>query len=449
MSILLTITAVVALLIFVNALYVGAEFATVGARRTRIRQLAAGGDSMARRLLPILEDSHLLDDYVAACQLGITISSLALGAYGERIIAPLIDAQGWVSAAIASTIVLTVLTLTQVVLGELFPKSIAVQYPEKLALLVIIPVRWSQFLFRPLIWLFNGSGQLLLRLLGYSGVRGHAAIHSAEEIEILVTESHEGGLLEDSQRQMLRNAFRLTELTARQVMVHRTRLLTAPIDCGAAQLLDTALESGFTRIPVYRDSVDEIIGFVHVKDAFRLHVNGEEDLAPIVREVVYVPEAVSAVDVWEKLNAAGQYMAIVFDEYGGTAGMITQEDLIEEVVGELQDEFDNEAALVKIDQQERVHLRADILTSDINEYLDLDLPTEGADTIGGLVFSELGRRPEVGDEVTVNGTIIRVEAMDDVRVAEVSLSGSFGALLPQITEWGVAEQGDDGEAASG
>lgn len=437
MTIIATITAVVALLIFVNALYVGAEFATVGSRRTRIRQLAASGNSMAQRLLPVLDDPHQLDDFVAACQLGITISSLALGAYGERVIAPLIDAQGWISAAIASTIVLVTLTLTQVVLGELFPKSIAVQYPERLALAVIIPVRWSQFLFRPLIWLFNGSGQLLMRLLGYTDVRtGHATIHSAEEIEILVTESHEGGLLEDDQRQMLRNAFRLTELTARQVMVHRTRLVIAPVDCGAAQILDIALEAGFTRIPVYRDSIDEIIGFVHVKDAFRLHVKGAEDLTPIVREVVYVPEALQAVDVWEKLNSAGQYMAIVFDEFGGTAGMITQEDLIEEIVGELQDEFDNEAALVKIDQQERIHLRADILTGDINEYLDLDLPTEGADTIGGLVFSELGRRPEVGNEVTVNGTTIRVEVMDDMRIAEVSLSGSFSALLPQIIEWG-------------
>lgn len=436
--ILLTIFLVVALMIFLNGLYVGAEFATVGSRRTRVRQLAGSGDRRAQRLLPVLEDNVKLDEYVATCQLGITITSLVLGAFGERVIAEQVVENRLLSAAVASTVVLLTLTLLQVVLGELFPKSIAVLYPEQLALLSLYPVYLSQLFFKPLIWLFNGSGRLVLRLFGGPQADGHGRSPSPEEIEILVSESHEGGLLQDEERQFLRNAFRMAELTARQVMVHRTRLVAAELHAGTREVLNLALEAGFSRIPVYERSIDNIVGFVHIKDVFRLHTTGQNDsIAPIVRQVVYVPEALPAVDVWEQLKAQRQYMAVVFDEYGGTAGLITLEDLIEEIVGELQDEFDNEDALVKLDQSGRVHLRADLLVSDVNEYFELSLPEESADTIGGLIFSELGRRPNVGDEVEVAGVVLRVEALEDLGVSEVSIPAQAGQSWPQISEWEV------------
>ncbi len=434
LSVFLIIFAVTAVMIFFNGLYVAAEFATVGARRTRVRQLAAEGSVRAQALLPVMENTHALDEYVATCQLGITISSLALGAFAQQFVAGEFD---FASAAVVSTVVLLIFTLLQVVLGELFPKSIAVQYPETVALWVIRPILWSQAALRPLIWLFNGSGRLLLNLLGKEKVEGHGHLYSSKEIEMLVTESHEGGLLQDDERTMLRNAFRLKDLTARQVMVHRTRLAAEDVASGADKLLDISLESGHSRIPLYEGDIDNVIGFVHVKDVFRRHIAGIHDLRESLREVVYIPEALSIVDVWEKLNTQRKYMAVVFDEYGGTAGIITQEDLIEEIFGELQDEFDEETALVKVGKDGRVYLRGDLLVSDVNEYLHLTLPDESADTIGGLVFTELRGQVEPGQSVEIADVTFTVDEVDDLRIGVVSLEGSADMTIPSIGEWEV------------
>ena len=328
------------------------------------------------------------------------------------------------------------LTILQVIVGELLPKSISIQYPEQVAMTVIWPVKWSVTLFRPLIWLFNGSANLLLRLLNVEHRDSHAHVHSPEEIEILVSESHEGGLLDDEERQMLRNAFRMRDLTAREVMVHRTRIVAAPDDSGVETLLNLALDAGHTRIPLYRDTIDNIIGFVHIKDLFRLYIGEDQNLATILRQVVHVPETLPVIDAWQTLSEQRQYMAIVFDEYGGTAGLLTLEDLIEEIFGEVQDEFDNEMALMTFDQEgRRVHLRADLLVSDVNEYLDLSLPDDDAVTLSGLVLNKLGRIAEVGDEAVFDETTIRVESMEDLGVAEVSLQMDQNAVFPHVDEW--------------
>jgi CBS domain containing-hemolysin-like protein len=441
-------------MIFFNGLYVAAEFATVSARRTRINHLAGQGNRLAQALLPIIEDSKALDRYVAACQLGITLSSLVLGAYGQnviasRLVAPLTGLLGQfdmstavaepAAQSISATGVLIFLTFLQVIMGELFPKSVAVQYPETVALGVVWPMRWSLFLFRPLIWFFNGSGNLILRLSGHQGGgERHAEVHSPAEIELLVTESHEVGLLDDRERQMLRNAFRLRDLTARQVMLHRTKLVAASVATPAAEILTQAMRAGLSRIPIYRKTIDDVIGFVHVKDLFRLHVQGESDVQDAVRDVVYVPEALPVADVWSKLNARNKYLAIVFDEYGGTLGLITFEDLIEEIFGELQDEFDDEMALIARDEEGRIYLRGDLLVSDVNEYLELSLPNE-ADTLSGLIFSELGGPPDVGETLALNEITIRVEAMEDLGVSEVSLKLPLNRLVGSYTEWEIAD----------
>ncbi len=453
MSLIFVVTATVVLLIFVNALYVAAEFATVSARKTRISYLASQGNQLALALLPIIQDSKLLDRYVAACQLGISISSLVLGAYGQNVIATrlvgplttLLLQLGMETAvaqptAISVTVtgVLLSLTFLQVIIGELFPKSVAVQYPESVALGVVLPVKWSMTIFRPLIWLFNGSGMLLLRLLG-KPMPSASRAHSPEEIELLVSESHEVGLLDDRERQMLRNAFRLRDLTARQIMLHRTKIIAAPASSTVQELITLAMESGLSRIPLYRDSIDDIIGFVHVKDLFRLYVQGVEDVQKIIRQIVYIPESLPATEVWQKLAQGNHYLAIVFDEYGGTSGLVTFEDLIEEIFGELQDEFDDEMALIARDKEGRIYLRGDLLVTDVNEYLELDLPVEAADTLGGLVISKLGRPPAVGDTVTVGSTAIRIEAMEDLGVAELSIQMAPIGDLPSYSEWEVAE----------
>lgn len=444
MSTVIVIIAAVALMIFVNGLYVAAEFATVSSRRTRISQMAGSGNKMAEMLRPIMENTAALDTYVAACQIGITISSLVLGAYGQNVIAGYLVAPfSFItdSEAAAQTlsfvIVLIFITVLQVILGELFPKSVAIQYPENVALALAIPMRVSLVLFRPLIWLFNGSGSLVLRVLGRQPKEG-GQIHSPEEIELLVTESHESGLLDAEERQMLRNAFRLRDLHARQVMVHRTRLIVASADSQIEELINLAIAEGFSRIPIYHESIDEITGFVHVKDLFRLYLNGETDVSSVIREVIYVPETMPVADLWQKLNVDRKYLAIVFDEYGGTAGMITFEDLIEEIFGELQDEFDDEMALVARDQNGRVYLRGDLLVSDVNEYLELNLPAE-ADTLSGLVFSVLGRPPVEGEVVIVGETQIRIEAMADLGVSEVSLQLPPLREVTGFSEWEVAD----------
>ena len=337
MTIFLAAFVTISLMILLTALYVGAEFATVAARRTRIGQMAAQGDSLARMLLPYLEDSRKLDRYVAACQVGITISSLVLGAYAQgaiatRLVEPLSNLLGAVvSPATALRLgtsvsvigVLIFITALQVILGELLPKSLALQNPERLARAVVWPMRISLLLFALPIWLFNGSANLLLRLVGRDTHAAAGRAHSAEEIELLVTESHEGGLLDDNERRLLRNALRLRELTARQVMVHRTRITAAPIQTTALELMQLAVEAGYSRIPLYRQSIDDIVGFIHVKDVFRLYHQGISDVSGIVREVVYVPETLSASDVWDRLEERGSYLALVFDEFGGTAGLLT------------------------------------------------------------------------------------------------------------------------------
>ncbi len=459
-TIVFTLFAIL-ILIFLNGLFVAAEFATVSARRTRISQMAGSGNRLAKVILPIMEDSQALDRYVAACQLGITASSLILGALGQNYIAvgliepvsnllvtlePILGDIGISSTELAASAATTIsvtgvlifLTIFQVIFGELFPKSVAIQYPEQVALWTAAPVTWSVQLLRPLIWFFNGSGILILRLFGFDTKGGHSKAHSPAEIEILVTESHEGGLLDDEKRQMLRNAFRLRDLTARQVMVHRTRIVAAPVESSIIELMEIALEAGHTRIPLYQDSIDNFIGFVHIKDVFRLHVLEKANLAEILRDVVYVPETMPVVDVWETLSDRRQYMAVVFDEFGGTAGLITFEDLIEEIFGELQDEFDDESALISLDADGRIYLRGDLLVADVNEYLNLEL-ADVADTLGGLILSELGRPPEVGDEITSGNIEIRVEAMDDLSVMEVSLLPDPSNEIGSVSEWQVAD----------
>lgn len=444
MGTIIVIVAVCAIMILINALYVAAEFATVSARRTRIKQQAAEGDRFAKMLEPILAETHRLDTYVAACQLGITASSLVLGFYGQAAIArqitPLLENFGGLqtvaAASISTTIVLIFLTMLQVVFGELLPKSVAIRMPERIALFTVLPLRWSMVLFRPAIALFNGTGRLILRLLRVPLATQHMHVHSPDEIELLVAESAKGGLLEADERQLLRNAFRVGELSSSEVMVPRNNLVAAPLTTPLHELLELIADSGYTRIPVYRETIDQIEGIVHLKDVFRLHVEGKDDVASIVRTVPFVPETKPAVEVWNLMQQENHYVAIVFDEFGGTAGMITMEDLLEEIFGELQDEFDEETELFAAAANGRVHLRGDVLVEDVNEMLDLKLPRDEVYTIGGLVMSALDHKPQIGDEVAFGDTTLRVEAVNGSAVREVSLQAPPDAELQMPGEFG-------------
>jgi CBS domain containing-hemolysin-like protein len=427
----LVIFAIIAILIGLNALYVAGEFATVSARRSRLAQMAkAQHNRAARMLLPYLEDVQKLDLYVAACQIGITVSSLVLGFYGQASLAsaltPVFASLGALSIAaaesLAATIVLASLTILQVVLGELVPKNIGLQYPERLALFTIRPVTWSLLLFAPLIWLFNGSGRLILRLLGVPAAAAHAHIHAPEEILMLVEESGAGGMLDQEEQRLLKNTLRLRALTVRQVMIPRNRMVAAPADTDSQGLLRLLAESPYSRLPLYEDSIDHIVGFVHLKDLFCLE--RQQTAASgraVMRDVPYSFEAQPVRDVFVMLQHAGSSMAIVLDEFGGTAGMVTLEDVIEAIFGDLRDEFDTERPAIQVQADNRVLVRGDMLIADLNERLALSLEHSKVNTIGGLILSKIGRLPQEQEELVLDNAVLRVERMSGNSVDMVSL----------------------------
>ena len=423
------VLAVVTLMIAINAFYVAGEFSTVGSRRTKVKELAEQGDRFAKLFLPVLQDAKALDRYIAATQVGITISSLVLGLYAQDELVALLSPwlvslgglQGVAAQTLAVVTVLFLVSLFQAVLGELVPKSIALRYPEKVALLIAEPMRWSLKLLSPLIFLLNGSALLLMRLLGLSSPGEHEA-HSPEELISLFHESAQGGLIDIEERQMLQSVLRLDDVAARQIMVPRARMKAVDVASDPVALLDELKRLPHTRFPVYEASVDEIIGMVHLKDLFFLaqeEPNG--DLRDILRELPLLPDSVSVADLWQTLRTSRSYLVVLFDEYGGTAGLVTMEDILEEIFGELLDEFDKETDPIR-EAEGRIYLRGDQQIAHVNERFPLELSDEDADTVGGLVLGELKRAPEVGDEVEVNGHPWRVEAVQGHAISEVSFA---------------------------
>lgn len=458
----LIIFAVIAFLIAVNGLYVAAEFSAVSARRARLAQMADEGDRLAATMLSIVEDPKRLDAYVAACQLGITVSSLVLGFYGQsRIMAQL---QPWLASmgpgvqtlfqAFGATAILLFLTVIQVVLGELVPKNIGVQYPEKLSTLTARPMIWSMRIYRPLIWLFNGSGQILLRLMGAQAVAEHAHVHSPEEILMLVEESGAGGILDTEERRLLVNTLQLRDLTARKVMIPRNRMLVGSAEGSCGALLKRLANSPYSRMPIYDGSVDNIIGVVHLKDLMRVYYRRHNPPDPtqeaqtadetawsvrdIMHPVAHVPESVEVGEVLTQMQKAHYNLVIVVDEYGGTAGMVTIEDLVEEIIGEFEDEFDAENPPLAVDDQMRIHVRGDVLVEDLNDALEIFLPSQDVDTVGGLMLSQAGRIPAVGEHVLVGGYEFRIEKVVRNGVTEVSFPANdelLARVQPAVDEF--------------
>jgi putative hemolysin len=434
----LSVLFVVGLLVGANALYVAGEFGFVSARRARLVQLAEEGNRLAQTILPILEDPHKLDNYIAASQVGITLSSIVLGIYGQQQMAPLIepwlaalplgrfssDSGGVAAAGLAALLVLILLTTLQVILGELVPKSVAIQYPERLALITALPMKWSaDYVLRPLIAALNGSGALVLRFLGATYSAEHSHVHSPDEIIILVKESHRGGVLDAEERQLLGNLFRAGTKRAEEIAIPRSRIVAADADESIFRVLKLTAESAYTRIPVFEDNIDNIIGFAHLRDLFNLYSRDREaNLRAVLRPVPFVPGSLRIADVWNRMNEAQSYLVIVLDEFGGTLGLITREDLIEEVFGEVQDEFDHERALISASGDGQFVVRGDMLINDLNDLLSLKLPHDLANTIGGLVMEALGRVPIMGDVVEVGEVRFRVDAVENRSVHLVCLT---------------------------
>jgi len=430
----MTIAAVVAVLIGFNALYVAAEFATISSRRSRLAEMAAGGDRAAARLSAIAGDPRRLDAYVATCQVGITVSSLVLGFYGQgrvaTALAPWLGHTGLsqvAAASIAAVAVLLLLTGLQVVLGELVPKNVGVRFPERLAILTWWPMRWSQWLLHPLVALFNGSGAAVLRVFGAQPTAEGLHVHRPEEIILLARESAAGGLLEPEERRLLENALRWRNLTVRQAMVPRTHVLAAPVDTPAEDLLALLAGSPHARLVVHEGGLDHVVGLVHLKDLLCMAAYGS--VRPVLREPVYVPITARASEVFALLQRERSPVAVVLDEHGGTAGITSLDDLVEALFGDLHDEFDVQEPPLTVQRGgRRVVVRGDVPVRQLNAWLGLYLAEGEAETLGGLLLSCAGRIPRTGESLAVGDVTFRVERMGRRGVASASLAVTAAQL---------------------
>jgi putative hemolysin len=341
------VVLVLVLLTLVLAFYVAGEFAAVSVRRSRIQQRADEGSATAQKLLPILGDAHRLDTYVAASQIGITITSLVAGAYAQARLAPALAPafERWGSmqeagAETTATItILVALTIVQMVLGELVPKSLALQNPTRLALWTVVPMLWSMRVMSPFIRLLNGSGGVLLRLMRVP-MAGHRHVHSPEEIEFLITESRKAGLIKPDEQLRLRHALQLGERSARELMTPRTRIVAVDVESPLEEIIRTAIESPYTRLPIYEDSIDNIIGIVHVRDLANASTQGTPaSVRAMMRAPLVLPETLAADRLLKKFKEERRTMAILVDEFGGTAGLITVDDVLDDLIGDIGDEF--------------------------------------------------------------------------------------------------------------
>jgi len=412
-------TVVVLLLILVmvgfNALYVAAEFATVGSRRSRVQESAESGSGPATGLLRILQDPKRLDNYVAACQIGITLSSLVAGAYGQAQLIPLFEDQfGGASPTIAVIVVLLFITTLQVVLGELLPKTVALRYPEALAIATLTPMRISQWLLRPLVSIFNGSAFAIMKRLGLHVDHSHSHVHSPTELAGLYRESAAGGLIDSSEREMLAGALAVTNRVVREIMTPRRRLLTVEASTAIADALAELSASPYSRFPVTEDG-EEIVGLVTLRDLFLANEQGTAaTVADVAEEPMVVSENFEVPPLMNVFSQQGIHVAIVVNEFGSVSGIVTREDAIEEVLGEFSDEFDIEPDPITISGS-TVSVRGDVLSKILNERFELAVPDDQVDTVGGYVWHHLGRLPVVGDTVPLftQADVAAVESDDD------------------------------------
>lgn len=436
--VLAAILVVVGLLLF-NALYVAAEFAAVSVRRSRIQQMAADGNPLAAWLVPVLESPAALDRYIAACQIGITLSSLILGAYAQATIAvwltPTFQALGGMQEVAAQStsavVVLLVLTVAQVVFAELVPKSLALQYPTQVSLYTLIPMVASLWIYRPFIKWLNGTGLLVLRILG-APQQGHRHIHSPEEIELLIADSRDGGLLEPDEHRRLQRALRLNLRQARQLMVPRRRIAAIEIGMPLNEVIGISAQSPYSRLPVYRDSIDNVVGVLHTKDLVRWFVGDGRDLslATVMRPISSVHESVTADRVLRVLRERRNHLALVVDEFGGTAGLLTLEDVLSELLGEVGDEFKAVDPDAEKLPDGRIRLPGELSVDDAAPLLRTKWDSE-ATTIAGLVTEALGHLPVPGELVTVGDYEFEVE-----RVAERALISVIARRLRTGTDAG-------------
>ncbi|MBP9502526.1 MAG: HlyC/CorC family transporter [Candidatus Promineofilum sp.] len=443
---------VVLLLIFINGLFVAAEFAIIGVRDTEMEQLADEGYVVAGRVLQILEMRPRMDRYIATAELGVVLATLGLAMYGVpaigRFIQPYLQAIGLnpvVSTWAALILALAFLIWLYIVLGEMVPKSLALSNPPAMAMALNRFMRLAGALLSVPVRLLNGVGGLLLRLFRITPAQGHERLLAAEELELIVVESAEGGLIEDDEEEIIRNIFDFSERTVGQVMTPRRKVQSLPIDCRQADLIRTVTRSHHSRFPIYEDDPDHIVGILHLKDLIRLTLrpNGPFDLRLILRSAPEVPEDFRVDRLLAAFKNEKLHMAIVRDEFGGMAGVVTLEDLVEEVVGEVRDEFDVEREPYFEVSPGVLELSGDYLLDDLADDVFLGEEDELPDveTVGGLIVSLLGRPPAKGDTVIYHDNI-RFTVLDIDRLAIVRARVEY----PHAARAGASPDEQDPEA---
>jgi len=411
--------AAVVVLILLNAFFVAGEYSLVTVRRTRIKELADEGSRTARSVLRITSDPP---HFIAAMQLGVTLTSLGIGALGERVLADLFDE--WLATVLAVLLAFLVITFLHVVVGELVPKGVALSYSERVALGVSGPVRLFFFVFKPLIWVLQRSSEWAQRAIGIDPKAHEGEAHSEAELKMLLEVSTEHGEIQLDEREMLYKVFDFAEKEVADVMVPRPDVVGLSVDLAPEEAMAAMLESPYTRYPVYRESLDEIVGIVHVRDLVASLHNGAAGTAPLAslaRPAYVVPENKDLGALLAEFRKANQHMAVVVDEYGATAGIVTLEDLLEEIVGEIEDEFDLPDESVERLDERRIRISGSFTIDDFNEQFGTELDDEDFHTVAGYVFGHLGRAAEAGDEVLDSGLNFTVLETSGTRILRLEV----------------------------
>jgi CBS domain containing-hemolysin-like protein len=419
-------------LVALNGFFVAAEFALVRVRDSRLVQLEQEGSTRAARARVALQD---LDAYLSVCQVGITVASLALGWVGEpavsALISPLLHGVGIENERIVEVIAVilgfSVITYAHLVFGEQAPKYFSIQRAEGTSMWISGPLRFFMVLFRPLVWLVNTSTNFILRPWGIR-LGEEMEAHSEEELRIMISSSVASGELNPQEHDYLNNVFDFGDTVAREVMVPRPDIEALPTTASLEELVERAAFGRYTRYPVYEGDLDHVLGAVHVKDLFRAAKEDGDgfDIRPLIRDCLVVPETKRIEQILREFQSRKLQMAIVIDEWGSVEGLITIEDVVEELVGEIQDEFDEDEAAIEPLGENTYAVDGRIPITDVNDYFDLDLPHEDFDTIGGFVLGSLGRPPEPGDVVPADGVTLRVKAVDGPRVSMLTLERGDG-----------------------
>ena len=422
---------IVFLLLLVNAFFVSAEFAIVRARKTKIEQLNKEGNIDAKLALKALDDVNF---FIAAVQVGVTIASIGIGWFGsptvERILAPVLahipSGQVYVAQIITAILAFLVITFLHVIIGEQVPKCIALQYPEKISLYVAKPMDAFMTISKPFVWLLNKSCNGILKVLKIPVNPSLKTVHTIDDLDMFVESSYDEGVLNETEKDMFHNVLQFSDLTAHEVMTPRTDMICVPIDTPIEELNKIATENQYTRYPVYDGDIDHITGLVHVKDLFMLSLKNETSpIEKIQRKIPLVPETITLDKLVIMFKKQRAQMAVVVDEFGGTSGIITLEDVLEEIFGDVQDEFDiDEEKDIKEVGDNQYIATGTMRLDELAKFFDIpdeDLEVEDVDTIAGLVVKELERIAKVGDSVEYGNFTFTVKEIDGARITKIHL----------------------------